>query len=467
MSLQKNKSAKWWLISVCLVCVLGGLIVFITGVGPWDVPPQARRLPGLMAEAEALGLPMTAEDLRPNPPIPDNENAALLVVDIAAGMQNIDIDHGLLTEGDVTAPGYEDALEQLRDIGSSLDAIVSALETRPHWYIDKDWDEGIDIIFPEFAHLGQTVRYLSVRAVLSARSGQFESALKDIEACRQIAGHLSRGNSLISALVSSACDTRTSAAVNETASLAAGRSDALAELEEILLRTEHSVDPKNSFVLEFYYLLSMMRNVDRYGGNKFFIEAAKGDPFGSDFSTDKSIPLVRDGLPVRAAAQAVLARHLSFWIAIYEDLEKTEGPSRDFGPVMDEQGRIIEESNTLSAKVLLPMYASFSASVNSFLSADVKQSLNLALIRALRFRAAEGRSPTSLAEIDAEYPDPFNPGNLISAEFSEDEIRIWSFGRDLTDEGGNPAASGPGDIYAIWPHSRIREYKEAALAASP
>ena len=110
------------------------------------------------------------------------------------------------------------------------------------------------------------------------------------------------------------------------------------------------------------------------------------------------------------------------------------------------------KTSEILAKILLPVFAQADIALHND---DVSQDLALAFVRTFRFQAENGRWPKSLAEIECDFPDPLNQGKPIQARFGDYEVRLWSVGRNKTDDGGLYRGEDPkrntDDTVYVWP----------------
>lgn len=154
-------------------------------------------LPTSVAEFEATLLKIKPED-----------NAAPIYRQLMKLKPSWDKDPAIAREfiWDSTKENPEKDRETLERLKEAL-ALIDAATSKPKCLFDRDWNQGILIIQPEFVHMKAAVKPLFIRARLSAAEGNHSSALKDCLAIFRI-GHHARGqHDILSDLVGEAVRT--------------------------------------------------------------------------------------------------------------------------------------------------------------------------------------------------------------------------------------------------------------------
>ena len=291
---------------------IGFALVF--GVGPYDLPAQSRRLEAVIEESKRLGLPMTQEDLKPEEPVPDDQNAAPDVVRLAEEFSRSQrlLDPSYLNLDTTERAELEEAVTK---VGPHLDGIVTALETKPGWSIDRDYDLAPHLLFPEYANFKSVAKYLASRAVLRADGGDAEGAVRDLRAARDLRQRFASETVLIAFLVAVAIDAIALRASEEVMTAFSDDTEALGQIEAMLMETEHRIDPRPALRGEFYFALTMTRNLEAYGGFQAILGSVSNDTNIPQLDPDD---LIRSGLPEGMFSRAFMASAASEWNHVFQ-----------------------------------------------------------------------------------------------------------------------------------------------------
>ncbi len=155
--------------------------------------------------ARREGIPLTPNDLRPNPPIPDSENAGPLIKELARR-------YGAIPEPEKRAydklyeafskspddPAARAALQKSLIPYADLMQLAERASALPHCDMAYDWSLGPNLLFPEFSVLRHFARMLSARAWLASDA---DSAWRDIACVARLGNLICETPCLIAALV--------------------------------------------------------------------------------------------------------------------------------------------------------------------------------------------------------------------------------------------------------------------------
>ncbi|NIM04312.1 MAG: hypothetical protein GTO55_00655 [Armatimonadetes bacterium] len=172
------RTGMWILLALVVLVVLS---TFILGM---LAGRAEKRLDEALKQIAATGDPVEMTQLA-KPPIPDEENAALVyrqafdeiewpedrprfIKDIASGKSKLE-----------EAAVVSQARDVLRRNRRALELIHQAAEM-PECDFQRDWSKGIDVVFPEFAKLRRCSRLLSFESMMSLHAGRVDDA---VEAC--------------------------------------------------------------------------------------------------------------------------------------------------------------------------------------------------------------------------------------------------------------------------------------------
>lgn len=176
-----------------------------------DFGKAAGDLENQRAAARREGLPLDWADLRKlNPPLTPSQNGAELYrlgfaeLHHAGNFQGVPVDKLIkaLADGKADAKDVVKAETALKAAGPALTYIQQASERQGFW-IDRKWEMGPALTFPEPSDARSAGRALVLRAMLSKDP---QSAAKDLRAAARISTHFGSEPILISALVGSAIE---------------------------------------------------------------------------------------------------------------------------------------------------------------------------------------------------------------------------------------------------------------------
>ena len=186
--MEKKRSRKiWWVVAVSSAIVL--FIAYLLGV------VSSIALDRELAAAQAAGFPVDPQDLYLDPAPRDEDNAAMLY------LQMIDVstpegdDYWNQTRHfDALFAGYDDFDRELAreylDARSELLTLVERAAILPHYRPDKDWSNPVALVLPELQIARQTSKALVARAMLSLEDGDVEAALADLHRVLLISNHM-------------------------------------------------------------------------------------------------------------------------------------------------------------------------------------------------------------------------------------------------------------------------------------
>jgi hypothetical protein len=178
MGKRMLRAGKWVLLALSALAALSPLGMVV-------LARQAeKRLDETLKALAATGAPVELSDLA-RPPIPDEENAALVYQQAFQAIELAKEDYELVWE--ITS-GKSDLADlavaaQVADILTrnkrALELIHQA-SFMPDCDFQRDWSRGSDVIFPEFAELHKCSRLLTLESLMLLKAGLADEAL---EAC--------------------------------------------------------------------------------------------------------------------------------------------------------------------------------------------------------------------------------------------------------------------------------------------
>ncbi|WP_395143020.1 hypothetical protein [Armatimonas sp.] len=197
MNPTRRAILKWSGIALVSSPVVGILTLSISGPGLLERQRSAAR---------REGIPLTPEDLRPNPPIPNAQNAGPLLKELTRRYKVLpekeshDWDatydqFGKNLDDPKARVAFQESLVRYAD----LVQLAEAATERPHCDLAYDWNQGMNLEFPEFAIVRRFGRLFTARASLATDAS---SAWADVARCAKLGNLMGQTPCLIAALVS-------------------------------------------------------------------------------------------------------------------------------------------------------------------------------------------------------------------------------------------------------------------------
>ncbi|MCG9896021.1 MAG: hypothetical protein MH204_11165 [Fimbriimonadaceae bacterium] len=423
-----TKKAKVILaLSIVGVCGFGGcgVLGFIGFMTAGDVAAAEAGLEAQYARSIELGLPVTAEQLRPPVPAAENgaEGFAPALLDWAEKRE------ALLGEA---PPKFEEMLAKPRppEIAKLDDPFLADLAVRlqrPAFQFERDWDLGPELLFPEFAPLRDASKALGWRSVNRARAGNVDGALEDLRIGFRLAGAIGQEPTLIAQLVAVAVAGQTQTGAVAVSEEIKDRPADLDRLADLLQKSAHQADPYLACRGEFYVGLALLRNLDP--GNETDPRAVVEKVLEPKKPLDPAT-LRRDGLPENKLLRVFLSRHLELWN------EALSGDPKDRIDVINrtvKMGRDAEKKRTASFILSAILMPTFSQAGTHFRALDTRNEKVVAGVWIMAWRARNGRLPASLEEAGLEVID--NYGRPVRFAEESGSFALYSVGEDGRDDG--------------------------------
>jgi hypothetical protein len=430
-----------------LTCVVPAIVVIaVLGVGGvwafrWlndtfgDLREAARSLPAELAAAKREGLPLEPADLRRKPPVPDSRNAAPYLREMARECEATRARSSAET-GDVGAamrrPGRSAADRQAaRDLlerESRMIELAEKVAAKPDCDMDKPYEQGPELMFPEFVAARQAARLLAIRAILSSDSGRLQSAFRDIGAGLRLARHAGREPVVIAMLVQIAIEAIMGAALEQVVLDHIGEPRVIRLAEGTLAAQGPLPSIEHAFRGEVV--------MGRRGGD---LGQLTGSQPSADVQRRTSSQSGRN-----AFCNASEARVVSFWRRSFASLREHRGdPAAQADAQQAALGEIEANSRKpsyLLVNILAPALTRLSDKV---LHMQAQRHLRATLLRIVSYRNRTGAFPRDLAQLGGNVAlDPFSGKPLVYRR-SERGFVLYSIGMDRKDDGGMAVKPGP------------------------
>lgn len=438
----KGVAVKLGKIALGLLLALGvihGILTFVWG----------RRYEAQLAALRAEGRSVTLSELAPRP-IPDSENGALILIEAFARLKEPDLaaDVEALTavaagDGAKLTP---ETWRKARSAAPRLDSIVSMIDDaawKPGCVFPTNWSDGFEVLLPHYADLRQASRVVGARAMLFAREGRMDDAVRCATNQVRLAGAIKNDPSVISLLVSLAIlrlQASTLQDISQQAPLTEAQARTLFDsLGAVDLESQcvHALDGERALMIAA------------------LAESRKIGPMGL-------MAKVNDGQAPGPGSRiaGLLWRPLSYvdgstYLRVMrKQIEIARAPYH--GPESRGSAEAVESIPRYAplTRVMTPVFSRLGVS-RAVCEADMAVAQVAMALAAYRDRRSI--YPAALDELDRELgwklpDDPFTGEPLVYQRRGQG-FALYSIGPDLKDDGGKPMKRGggvsePGDI--VW-----------------
>jgi len=395
----------------------------------------AAELPTVEAEAKRLGVPLTGTELMPQTPIPTNENAVLIVAEAVLEYAKVERQLGKWQDALTTSVASPSNANRKRadDILRKLAPILrkaTEAAAKPKAWFNRDWnrDDLWNETFPELAGIRDLTRGLAMRGKVRAARGDVRGALSDFRSAFAMGRIAASDPSLISGLVSIACDAIVTRQMEWAVS---ARPNDIAFLTALgkLAANEASRPPDLMSHLrgEVLFALAAARRPEA------LLDAELSGLDGPDEQLRREV--IPRGVPKDMLAKAYRVRILQVWNTVFADRAAKRNPVTLTTAIARAQEKYGEKGDPTTAlnRHVFPVFD------QAGMAYVKRQSLLLAFkgfIDVLRFMARKGRFPTSLAEAGSTSLDPLS-GKPFVLKITGNQVRVYGPGVDGVDDGGS------------------------------
>jgi hypothetical protein len=196
---RQKKIALGLLAGLPCLCCFGGF-----GYVQYQVSSVGGGLDSQLAQAHTLGIPVVPSELKRS--VPNSQNAAreynqLIAMLFDGSPAKVQFDTVALGFGPKATPAQRaDAAAAYRKIGPQL-ALLDRAAEKPHCDFQKDWSQGMSLMFPEYAQMKQFEKVMGYRATAQSAAGDWEGSLKTMRRMFQMSRHVGEEPILIGLLV--------------------------------------------------------------------------------------------------------------------------------------------------------------------------------------------------------------------------------------------------------------------------
>ena len=431
-----NKKKVWLgccggaLIGVPVVCGVCGYFA-MQSLGGGD----AKKLPALRRQAQALGIPLEPTDIVPNPPIPDSQNAAFLykqAFKLYAAMLKTDSKRlgqiRRLGLPDQKPQEAADARAAIKTCGPLI-ALTTKAASMDRCYFPHEYSNGFAETFPEFAQIKDCQYLMTGVARVHAESGDVSGAFKSLVVAAAIARQVGRSPLLIGTLVEVAMGKVALRATEDILAELPRDPAAISGARRVLDTLGPPPSIRQALVTEIPLNLIGLRSIRSWSQLR---GVDSGEPGGNQ-------PGPIDGFLISNPTfrQAVEAKYLETIIKMVKGFPQDAEDWRGFRDDLTQIERDVQADRSLPnrvAQLVLPMFEGFPVTVGT-LHADLN--LVATSVKLLAMRAAGKPVPSSLPDFGPISIDPMD-GKPLRYRRVANGFKLWALGRDLVDHGGNP-----------------------------
>lgn len=397
-----------------------------------------------VAAMKKLGFPQTKDEVRKDPGLKESEN-------LQTYLEKLDADKLSKTDKRLTQSlALQDfaSVKSIINENRDLYQLAEKAATAKGWYVDRDWDLGPSLMFPEYIVLKSMWKLLVARARLTAADGNLAGAVADLKRARNLAELADDEPVLVAMLMSIAGHT----AVNKAYTQIAERIRAPAQLDR--LSASMGAEPKPRSIRpglrsEYYMALALARNFEAMGGFKAFETFSGMDPSGDPTKVLVPEKVIRAGAPASVESKAYIVAYGS----VIEKVAKGEAYRADdsaaMGLELDRDAKSWQASKKREATFVTVLLPVFSQAGFATLQPPNTYRMAKVYIAALAAKARTGRLPD---RAPLSLPDLMGSGPL-KYKRTERGFLVYSVFTDGKDDGGvkskDSSVPGGGHDY-VW-----------------
>ncbi len=386
--------------------------------------------------AQAEHLPLTPNDLRRNPPVPDADNAALIYQQMyrsfrTKSKQVSALEKDALNITSLTATPNEiaanlGAARELIRLTQLEFVLMEQAAQKPDCDFKRPWEQGAALLLPEYADMRKMTRLLVIKAELLDKDGKPLEALKQIEMGGALVRHLGKEPILIGMLVQIAVESILDREWHRLVNRHAGDAAFLARATEVDRAFGELPSLKNSLRGEVWFGISAIESMKN--------GTYKEENYGLSDEEKAKMPKLNPKM-----ASLYEKNHLIHWRKVFKMLDAagndTAKASRFL--VQDEEDikaavKADPQGQAMNA-MLTPV---FSQTGKKVVQIDAMRRMRVLKIELLKYRAAHGAFPKDLSAFNAKTAtDPFAGKPFIYRVEGKGYI-LYSVGENGVDDGG-------------------------------
>lgn len=407
-----------------------------------DYPIMAGRLPELQKQADAAGMPTSVQAIAAIEARFPGENAA---PELKALVKELESKKPLAALNASMKPPVNLASQRplVQAASPWLDRAVAA-SRKPALNWERDWIQGFNLVFPEFAMLKDLSKALGVRARVRATDGDLAGMESDLLAGLRLGALCGQEPVLIAGLVGIAMQAISYAEIRACAEILAGNRDGIAALQRVAKAAPEMPSVKHIPSGEIFVGVHLARNLEQFGGLKAILSQ---DPslFGGQIKTPDRAKLIASGPGRLVHEQAFQAAAIEFWLPVWRVMQDPKSSRKDVTDAIARQEESLRSKQTLSYALMHVSLPVFARVADAYDRNDATRNTTQAGLAVAAFRQQRGVWPKTLAEAGADLADPY--GDRLKYIVSGQTATVYSLDMDRTDQKGAGRSSGsPGDI---------------------
>lgn len=425
-----RRALLWAVLAMALLFALSVAILQVTVHSPFD---------RAVARYKAAGMPWTADEVIQNK-VQAEKDAGPRLFALAAKFKAKEPAWLSQRQGPLT-PKQADELEAYLKLQNKLlDEYRAFAHLDANW--NKDWDEGMNLLMPEFSELKAMTRALAARMELRSYRGDLKGSLEDLRLGARLVRQPGRSSTVIGALVGISCGSLVGQAVLRSASHHLDSPIALGAFAAAAEELKPDQNLARAIRGDSYAGLAAVRN---YTLQEIAYLLTQGQIGGGPPPGDRK--LVRSGTPNSPLVRALTIPLFDYW-SDFGEAVKTQGDSLDsmleIADKLDSSSKVASTPRGTLVAFLAPLMRP--AALAAIKSESDHRNL-LAALRIAELQALKGSiTQAEVAKLLPEDPFTHEP---MKVELKGGRIKLWSLGPDETDEGGisrQNARGGPYDL---------------------
>jgi hypothetical protein len=386
------------------------------------------------------GMPLEPKDIRPNPPIPDDQNAAPLYRDLFRRIEIVftnypNLRNGLSTgmKGTGTSKQRQDVERALASLDGTLITLAAVARKRPYCDFHYPFEQGGNLMFLELSRAKNAAKLLVAKAHFLGAQGRIADAYDLLGAAQSISRHVGQTPHLIAMLDQIAIDSTVMAEFNHLLQNSAGSAALLDKAQQTLDSFGAYANLRNAFGGEIVWGRLIMHKIHTMHD---LAEAATSGGSGSNEPISPSM------------LQAFEVKFLSRWREVYEASSFDPNDWRRAYPAWKAIGDRVEADHDLDNTVTAMLFPVFLPAL-SVGTQQAKRNLAATSLRLMQVHLRTGAYPITLPAYGPMALDPFD-GRPLRYRRVGAGFKIYSIGQDFKDHGGRPPSGRQhGDIVVL------------------
>lgn len=406
-------TAARWLVAIGAMAVAAAACIAVLVLLQRAQPSDLDRL---VAEYRQLGFPWTSEELQAPLQVPDEQNAAPILLELAQRMRATEVTADLKRLR--TALSSSD-LATIEDVVTTHTALIDLLRSaakRPGLYVRRDYDLRFDIVYPDIVAAKQACELVRGRMVLAAQRGRLTEALSDARTLRQVSRLLAHEPDVIPALVSFVPDDYLYMSTSDVLPAFAADQGALLALRR-LFESPSQASFRNMIQSEAYTAVTFCRNISMFTSKRL----------------DRT-RIQRSGVPDSSAGKRALTSVLTFWVRAGRLMQEAGLSDLELAARLQQLLDEWPEKDPM-LRLLIPDFTTLARRVAQ---TEARRRCAVAAVTVIQFRAANAMLPSRAEEMSDWPVDPFTDRPLAYRREPGESFLVYSAGPDGTDDRGAP-----------------------------